>query len=591
MATSYLPPGVVYLSHIAFYAVVLPCSVLWVLRHFLTESGFSVPVWPVFVVPFVSQIIFRLVHGWYISFAIRRDAAAQGAILMPCVQESSISIMRRIVDSFQNGYPSEVFQKWSEQYGNTFSFGTLSSKWVFTSEPGHIKAVLATQFRDFEKGSFVFNATKALFGVGVFSTDGEMWKFHRTMTRPFFNKERISDFDNFERHAVSTITQIRSRLREGYPVDFQDVVARFTLDSATEFLFGKDVDSISAGLPYPAGSPLGDNLHFVNHPSNAFVKAFAEAQVQNMIRVKSGASWPLREIFGDKVKPLRKVLDDFIQPLLSEGYERKAKGVKSVESEKKLDDMTLLDRLVEEADDPKVVQDELVNVLVAGRDSTASLLTMAVYMMCEHPDMVTRLRSEILGKVGNKRPTYEDIRDMKYLRAFINETLRLYATVPENGRVSAVSTTLPNKGRPPYYVARDTLLTYSVFLMHRRTDLWGPDALEFDPDRFLDSRLQKYLTPNPYIFLPFNAGPRICLGQQFAYNEASYYLIRLLQNFSSFSLAQDAQPAEGIPPASWTPTPGTTKGREKIMFGITITIYAKGGLWVRMEEAKDGATL
>ena len=50
--------------------------------------------------------------------------------------------------------------------------------------------------------------------------------------------------------------------------------------------------------------------------------------------------------------------------------------------------------------------------------------------------------------------------------------------------------------------------------MHRRTDLWGPDALEFDPDRFLDDRLHKYLTPNPFIFLPFNAGPRICLGQQ-----------------------------------------------------------------------------
>lgn len=50
--------------------------------------------------------------------------------------------------------------------------------------------------------------------------------------------------------------------------------------------------------------------------------------------------------------------------------------------------------------------------------------------------------------------------------------------------------------------------------MHRRTDLWGPDALEFDPDRFLDDRLHKYLIPNPFIFLPFNAGPRICLGQQ-----------------------------------------------------------------------------
>lgn len=57
-------------------------------------------------------------------------------------------------------------------------------------------------------------------------------------------------------------------------------------------------------------------------------------------------------------------------------------------------------------------------------------------------------------------------------------------------------------------------ILYSVFLMHRREDLWGPDALQFDPDRFIDGRLQKYLTPNPFIFLPFNAGPRICLGQQ-----------------------------------------------------------------------------
>ncbi len=57
-------------------------------------------------------------------------------------------------------------------------------------------------------------------------------------------------------------------------------------------------------------------------------------------------------------------------------------------------------------------------------------------------------------------------------------------------------------------------IVYSVFLMHRREDLWGPDAQSFDPDRFLDDRVQRYQTGNPFIFLPFNAGPRICLGQQ-----------------------------------------------------------------------------
>lgn len=177
------------------------------------------------------QFIVRPAHTWLTGFTIRREANRIGALLLPSVQESSVSILNRVVDGFKNGYPGEAFLTWSEQYGYTFSFGSLSDRRVFTAEPEHIKAVLATQFQDFEKGPFIFDAVKALAGVGVFNSDGEMWKFHRTTTRPFFNKDRISDFDNFERHAVSTISQIQMRLREGYPVDFQILllVLRWTL--------------------------------------------------------------------------------------------------------------------------------------------------------------------------------------------------------------------------------------------------------------------------------------------------------------------------------------------------------------------------
>ena len=75
-------------------------------------------------------------------------------------------------------------------------------------------------------------------------------------------------------------------------------------------------------------------------------------------------------------------------------------------------------------------------------------------------------------------------------------------------------------------------------------------ASTFDPNRWLDERV-KYIVRNPFIFLPFNAGPRICLGQQFAYNKMSYFLIRLLQNFSEVSFAEDEQPSELKPPAAW----------------------------------------
>ena len=79
-------------------------------------------------------------------------------------------------------------------------------------------------------------------------------------------------------------------------------------------------------------------------------------------------------------------------------------------------------------------------------------------------------------------------------------------------------------------------------------------ALKFDPDRFLDYRLKKYLTPNPYIFVPFNAGPRICLGQQFAYNEMEFFLVKFLQNFSEVKINWETQPESSKTPTGWIQT-------------------------------------
>ena len=86
------------------------------------------------------------------------------------------------------------------------------------------------------------------------------------------------------------------------------------------------------------------------------------------------------------------------------------------------------------------------------------------------------------------------------------------------------------------------------------THLHSVAALKFDPDRFLDERLHKYLMPNPFIFCPFNAGPRICIGQQFAYHEATFFLVRLMQRFTGFRLDQETN---NKPPAEWATGDGT----------------------------------
>jgi len=364
------------------------------------------------------------------------------------------------------------------------------------------------------------------------------------------------------------------------------MISRFTLDSATEFLFGKDVCSLSVGLVYPPRSPLAADVAFQTHPANIFAHAFLQAQILTAYRSRLGGSWRLFEIWGDRVKKHMQVCYKFIDPILKEALEKK-RSLKEAASAKNLNDgevlegETLLDHLVNCTEDQSMIRDEILNIMIAGRDTTAGTLTFVIWMLSQHPDVLRRLREEILSVVGDSRsPTLEELREMKYLRAVINETLRLYPAVPFNSRTSTAPVVLPAaNGGNPIYVPANIRVFYSVFLMHRRKDLWGPDAEEFDPDRFLDERLRKYLTPSPFIFSPFNAGPRICMGQQFAYNEMSYFLTRLLQEFSSISLAEHVQT---LAPAEWAKAPGR-KGVEKAIVKSHLTLYVQDGLWVRME--------
>jgi hypothetical protein len=167
------------------------------------------------------------------------------------------------------------------------------------------------------------------------------------MTRPFFTRERISDFDIYDKNCASTLQLARTRLAEGYPVEFQDLVSRFTLDSATEFLFGRDVGSLSAHIPYPASAAHLNKPSLYNHPSTSFVKAFSEGQRLGVARSSFGQEWPLLEFWSDNVAPLRKVMDNFTEPLMEEALaKRKLELSKGADAKDSDDNGNLLAYLV-----------------------------------------------------------------------------------------------------------------------------------------------------------------------------------------------------------------------------------------------------
>ena len=124
-------------------------------------------------------------------------------------------------------------------------------------------------------------------------------------------------------------------------------MSRFTIDAATEFLFGADIRTLSVGLPYPASSSLSNSAAFLDHPSTKFVDAFLKGLHLIMRRQEYGPAWPLAEFWKNKVKPHRKVVDQFIEPILAKALETVDKTTLP-DTEKPNTEDTLLNHLIKQ---------------------------------------------------------------------------------------------------------------------------------------------------------------------------------------------------------------------------------------------------
>ncbi len=172
----------------------------------------------------------------------------------------------------------------------------------------------------------------------------------------------------------------------------------------------------------------------------------------------------------------------------------------------------------------------------SSQDTTAGTLSWVFYELARQPSVVRQLRQEIGDTLGFDRvPTYDDLKSMKYLRWVMDETLRLYPAIPINIRSALRDTSLPRGGGPdgsrPVGVPKDTPIAYFPLSMQRRPDLYPPPSdtfapiVEFSPERW------QHWTPKSWQYIPFNGGPRICVGQQFALTEMAYTIVRILQTF------------------------------------------------------------
>ncbi|PWW73654.1 cytochrome P450 [Tuber magnatum] len=375
--------------------------------------------------------------------------------------------------------------------------------------------------------------------MGIFSVDGVSWSHSRALLRPSFDRANVSDLgqlEGFMQIFFSRINELpRQPLTHTRAVELQELFQCLTMDSSTDFLFG---DPIGA---------LASKKYTLGNGEMAFDKAFDIAQYGLAMRAPLSSFYWLyngRE-FRKACSTARAQVAIYVSRAL-----RKLNLAEKKSGEEGLGKKyVFLEELAERTQDPQVLQDQVLNVMLAGRDTTAALLSWTFLCLARNPEVYKKLRAEISAVVGvdedARLPTQAELRSIQYLRWIIQEVLRLYPPVALNARRALHATTLPYGGGPdgnsPISIRKGERIVYSVFSLHRRTDLYGPDANEFRPERWGEEALRRI----GWGWLPFNGGPRICLGQQMALTHASYFVTRMMQVYKEitpkdFALADDS---------------------------------------------------
>ncbi|CAN9079274.1 unnamed protein product [Alternaria alternata] len=399
-----------------------------------------------------------------------------------------------------------------QRLGNTFHNRIITEPFIATCEPENVKAILSLKFKDF---SLIHRsaAFTPLLGHGIFNADGERWANSRHLLRPNFARDQVADIEAFERHFKLMLKHIP---KDGSTVDLQELFFRLTIDTATEFLFNHSTNSLRM-----VGQDDGNNEDLI------FSKSFNFAQEDITVRARYGIFDRFRK--NDEGKKAIDICHAYIDKFVDDALRFRQELDTEKSAGTKDDKYYFIQEVAKQTTDQKRIREELINILLAGRDTTASLLSNMFFEIAKRPDIYAKLRDEVATLEG-RTPTYEELRNLKYLKWCLNESLRIHPVVPGNSRRAIRDTVLPRGGGPdgqaPLFVPKGTTVGYSPYTMHRRHDLYGPDADEYKPERW------ETLRPG-WEYLPFNGGPRICLGQQYALTEASYVTVRMVQEFKT----------------------------------------------------------
>lgn len=382
------------------------------------------------------------------------------------------------------------------------------------NHPDFVKHILQGNHPNYNKDLVLYKIAKPLLGEGLLTSDGDFWLRQRRLIQPAFHRQKVMGFAQLMTDAtVAMLDQWEATAKTARQVDIAQEMMHLTLRIVAQALFSTDV---AQDAP-----------------------AFAEAFNKSNVFLGKYLTMPFPPLQVPTPRNRRfhadlKVLDEVVYQIIRERRQTK---------EDKGDLLSMLlsavDAETEEGMTDLQLHDEVLTLLLAGNETTAMALAWAWYLLAQHPEVDERLYAELETTLAGRTPTLDDVPQLPYTQMVLEETMRLYPPAWFLMRKAINEDTLGG-----YPIPANSFISYSAYTLHRHPDFWDTPE-RFDPERFTPERSAQ--RPR-FAYVPFGAGPRLCIGNSFAMLESQLILATVAQRYR-FTL---------VPGHSVTPEPALT---------------------------------
>ncbi|TPX35741.1 hypothetical protein SmJEL517_g01953 [Synchytrium microbalum] len=441
--------------------------------------------------------------------------------------------------------------------GNVWLLSLPGRQMVITYNVADVECIMKDPYL-FVKGEASHKMVFPFFGHGIFAVDGEEWKIQRKTGSNIFTVKNFKDHFGpvFLEESDLMCKHMSESASQNLPIDMQDLLLRCTIDGFARIALGTDVQALRT-----QGSNVNGKYRL---PDVDFMIAF-DGLLAILTKRFINPLYHISEMFDGTYGEILKhksVLDEFALKMIRERTE------KPLDKDRLSRPMDLLDFFLAaevDANSEEYLRDVMLNYIIAGRDTTAQTCSWLLWEVAKHPHVEERLREEFTRILGDGPLDYSNLKDMRFSVAVWHETLRLHGNVPNAIRVATDDVTLPSGTK----LLKGDIVQWSSWCMARNEEIWGEDANEFKPERWLNEE-GNLIRVSQYQWPVFNCGPRICLGMNMATHEALILMSDIYRRFHLELVNEDDKSKWGV----WNEDPAKRRGR----YGLGVTLSMRGGV-------------